>query len=563
MTLENRIVFEIAMGIGNELDFTTMLKSSLSTYLRRLNCVSGIILESVTRDEGYRYESVFSIPRRSFDRLSGLPEIRRIMEISTEDGVEELLAGLPLQVSNGRNGLVFVFELEDYGILILEKNDGTLSNKLIQYLLPLNRKLSRACLLSRQSEIIRQKNEALENEIRQRKVAEEARCSIEHQVIQTQKLESLGVLAGGIAHDFNNLLMGILCNADIALMDVEETSEAASSVETIKNISKQAANLCDQILLYSGKATLKKEQIAPVEIVDGIRDLIRTSVSRKVEVKYHFDDGLPAISGDIFQLRQVVVNLLTNASEAIGESSGFINVFLSVKRLEEEDRESLILGDGFKPGSYCRLRVCDTGCGMDPVTRERIFEPFYTTKFSGRGLGLASVLGVVRSHNAFLKLDSTAGQGSCFDIFFPISEQTAAGRMEEKDAAPLPAGEKPIILVVDDEYIIASLVCRMLKKMGFEAWLEVSPLDAIERLRQEPAKCGIAILDMKMPEMDGGELFDALRKINPDLTGILSSGYYETDLDETFRNRGFSAFLHKPYEIKELQKILAELLDKD
>jgi len=561
MKLEHRLVLEIAMGIGNGRGFSRMLRSSMNTYLHRLNCTSGTVLERSADDGEVFFEPVFSIPGRSFSRLSGIPEVSRVTELFSAEQEADFLSSLPQCIETRDGAVVYIFSLKDFGLLLLEKTDGHLSSTLLEYLLPLNRKLSCACLLCRQNDIITQENEELGRQIRQRKESEAARRSLEQRVIQRQKLESLGVLAGGIAHDFNNLLMGILCNADIALMDVEESSEAASSVQTIKKISRQAAMLCDQILLYSGEAAMKKEPLSLAEMIEGIHDLIRASVSKKVEVKYLFDSALPLISGDIVQLRQVVLNLLINASEAIGQDTGFINVSLNESSLTEEDRETFFLGKGFVPGRYVTLRISDTGCGMDRITQARIFEPFFTTKFSGRGLGLAAVLGVVRSHESFLRLESIPGEGSSFELFFPPADQE---RKEESPAVSvaISQGVKQAILVVDDEYIIASLVCRMLKKMGLEVWLEVSPLEAIERVKANPEGCRFAILDMKMPDMDGGELFEALRKIKPDLIGILSSGYYEADLDETYKNRGFAAFLHKPYELKELQDALLQALEQ-
>lgn len=562
MTLENQIIFEIAMGIGNELDLQLMLRHSLSIYLRRLNCTSGVVLEKQENEAGVRLVPVFSIPRRAYNRMTTNREIRALTGEMEAADYRKRLGLLPRIVENGGKRRLILLDLEGYGILILEKTDGILENKLIRSLLPVNDKLARACLLSRQTGIIHQKNEELKREIRQRIEAEEARKTLEHQVLQTQKLESLGVLAGGIAHDFNNLLMGILCNADIALMDVEENSEASGCITTIKKISRQASGLCDQILLYSGKATLQKEPLVLADLILGMEDLIATSVSRKVAIEYHFEHDLPEIVGDSGQLRQVVLNLLTNAAEAIGSDSGTIKVHLDAVTLMEDDSGRFYFENEFEPGRYLRFRVRDSGVGMDPSVRERIFEPFYTTKFSGRGLGLASVLGVVRSHGGIIEVKSEPGDGACFMIYFPVS--SAPDETKSAPAEHIPAAEgtssEETILVVDDEFIIASLVARMLRKMGYAVDVSTEPESALATVRDNPAKYDLVIMDMQMPHMDGVELFAAIRELNPQIRGVLSSGYYEADLDDSIQRSGFIAFLHKPYEIDILRKTVRQAL---
>lgn len=559
MTLENQIIFEIAMGVGNDLDLTVMLKKSLSIYLRRLNCTSGAVLERRGDREAVTLAPVFSIPRNAFERMARTAELAWTRETMELRACEKRVKTLPEKIATPAGRTLFLFALEDFGLLILEKTDGNLSEKLIRSLLPVNEKLARACLLCRQTDLISQKNQELEREIGQRIAAEEARRLMEHQIIQAQKLESLGVLAGGIAHDFNNLLMGILCNADIAMMDIREGSEAAACVETIKRISKQASGLCDQILLYSGKASLREEPVAMRQLIEEMTDLIDTSISKKVRIRYHFDPHLPQISGDSTQLRQVILNLLINSSEAIGGELGFIDVSLSVEDLDPASERRFYFDKEYEAGRYFCLTVADSGCGMDDQTRNRIFEPFFTTKFSGRGLGLAAVLGAVHSHRGLIDVQSTPGEGTEFNIYFPVIPMVGTVALDvEKTASREMAGKRA--LVVDDEYVIASLVARMLQLMGFEALIFTDPRKALEEVLRKTGGFDLAVIDMKMPEMDGVDLFHAIRLQLPDIRGILTSGYYETELDDSCKNSGFSAFLHKPYEFKSLQKTIRTVM---
>jgi PAS domain S-box-containing protein len=259
------------------------------------------------------------------------------------------------------------------------------------------------------------------------------RIKIQEQIQQTQKLESLGVLAGGIAHDFNNLLMGIMGNADLALMELSKVSPARENVEEIKAASARAADLCRQMLAYSGKGRFVIEPINLSEVVEEMTHMLEVSISKNVVLKFNFGENLPATRVDVTQIRQVIMNLITNASEAIGERSGVVSITTGTMACDKEYLEETYIEDDLAPGLYLTLEVADTGCGMDEETLHRIFEPFYTTKFTGRGLGLAAVLGIVRGHKGAIKIYSEPGQGTTVRLLLPACE----------DAPPPPKSTSP------------------------------------------------------------------------------------------------------------------------
>ena len=290
-------------------------------------------------------------------------------------------------------------------------------------------------------------------DITERKNAEEERRKIETQIQVTQKLESLGVLAGGIAHDFNNLLMAILGNIDLALMDMTPSSPVRSNLLEAAKASQRAADLCRQMLAYSGRGRFSSEAIDLNEAVEEMGHMLEVSISKKALLRYNFASGLPAIDADATQIRQIIMNLVINASDAIGERSGIISISTGAIYCDRDFLSETWLNEQLSAGLYAYVEVADTGCGMDKETLPRIFDPFFTTKFTGRGLGLAAVLGIVRSHKGAIKVYSEKGRGTTFKVLFPALEKPA----EHSDGASVSGNEwrgSGMVLLADDEETI-------------------------------------------------------------------------------------------------------------
>ena len=404
-------------------------------------------------------------------------------------------------------------------------------------------------------------------DITERKRAEEARLSLERQVQHSQKLESLGVLAGGIAHDFNNLLMAILGNADVALANLPAGSLARASIEAIEAAARRASEVANQMLAYSGKGKFVVAPLALSELVAEMSQLLRVAISKKVVLRCSFAEGLPSFDGDATQVRQVVMNLITNASEAIGDQTGQIQLTTSAMVCDRAylDGRAIVRdrlhGAPLREGRYVFLEVADTGCGMTPETIERIFEPFFTTKFTGRGLGLSALLGIVHGHSGAIEIRSEVGAGTTIRVLFPMNVATdAVSSTVVRNPTPEP-GSKGLILFVDDEEAIRTVVQQMLENLGFDVLLASNGQDAIELFRERQHEIAAVIVDLTMPILDGEQTFRQLRLIRPDAKVILSSGYSNLKVSPRFANGGLAGFLKKPFDMHELEGLLADALD--
>jgi len=402
-------------------------------------------------------------------------------------------------------------------------------------------------------------------DLTERKRAEEEQLSLERQVQQAQKLESLGTLAGGIAHDFNNLLMAILGNADLALRDLSPHAPARHNVKEIVKASRCAAELARQMLAYSGKGRFVIEPIDLNEFVEEMSHLLEVSVSKKVALKYNFADSLPVIEGDATQVRQVIMNLITNASEAIGDNSGVISVSTGVMDCDTTYLNNIRVDEDLPEGTYVFLEVADTGCGMDEETTAKIFDPFFTTKFTGRGLGMAAVLGIVHGHNGAIKIYSEPGKGSTIKVLFPVSDKyRGTGPVQEtgETGAETPVPAMPgTILFADDEKTIRVVGKEMLEQAGFTVLTAADGRAALDVFREHAADIVCVILDLTMPRMDGEETFRELRRIDKDVRVIMSSGYNEQEITQRFAGKGLAGFIQKPYQSHELTEKLMQVLE--
>jgi len=383
------------------------------------------------------------------------------------------------------------------------------------------------------------------------------RKTLERKLAEKQKLESIGLLAGGIAHDFNNLLVGILGNASLAQEMLPAGSPVIRVLDGVVNASERAAHLTREMLAYSGKGQLLIQPVNLSQITPEVTRLIESSISNRTLLRFELAADLPPVSADVGQIQQVIMNLVINAAEAIGDEPGVITIRTGVQEVDGDFLRGLPDALEIQPGQYVSLEVCDTGHGMDEATKARIFDPFFSTKFTGRGLGLAAVWGIVRGHKGALKVTSAPGKGSTFLVLFPAAEASAS-----KPEAPAPAtgavgGPEPI-LVVDDEPIVLRTTKAALEQRGFQVLRAESGKAAIETLKRERDRVSIVVLDLSMPGMSGQETLLELRRIKPAIEVIVSSGYSESEALRIFSGQHISAFLQKPFSAARLaEKIQA------
>jgi len=397
-------------------------------------------------------------------------------------------------------------------------------------------------------------------DISERKRAERERQQLQQQMQQSQKLESLGVLAGGIAHDFNNLLMAILGNASLALMKMRPESPSLLHIEKIESAARRAAELTNQMLAYSGRGKFVVEPLTLSRVVAEMRHLLEAVVSKKVVLKYDFAGDIPRVEADAAQIRQVVMNLILNGSDAIGDRSGVISVTTGALKADRAYLTDTYMDWDLPEGYYVFLEVSDTGQGMDPATRSKIFDPFFTTKFSGRGLGLAAVLGIVRGHGGAIKVYSEPGRGTTVKVLLPAADEPREVKVVKPRAADDWRGEG-LVLVVDDEEMIRETARMILEAAGFDVLLAEDGRDGVEVFREHADEICVVLLDMTMPHMGGEEAFTELRRIRSDVRVILSSGYNEQEATNRFAGKGLAGFIQKPYHPQDLAALLRGILE--
>jgi PAS domain S-box-containing protein len=394
-------------------------------------------------------------------------------------------------------------------------------------------------------------------DITELKRAEEERARIESHMQEVQKLESLGLMAGGIAHDFNNLLVAILGNADLALLSLSHSSPARVYVEDISRASMRAADLCRQMLAYAGKGRFVLGRYNLSKIVKEMTQILEVSISKKAILRYDFEDALPAVEVDPTQMQQVIMNLITNASESLDNQRGLISVSTGVMDCDRDYLADSYLDDELAGGRYVYLEVADTGAGMDGETRRRIFDPFFTTKFTGRGLGLAAVLGIVRGHLGAIKVDSEVGRGTTFKVLLPAQEWVPAEQGPEavQTAPTLPCGGT--ILLIDDDPVVRKVASQMLDRLGFQVLAAANGQEGLKVFGENRGEIDCVILDLTMPEMGGEEVFRELRRLQSDVRVILCSGYNEQEVTQRFVGSSLAGFIQKPYTLAKLLEVLS------
>ena len=369
------------------------------------------------------------------------------------------------------------------------------------------------------------------------------RRRLEEQFRESQKFETIGTLAGGVAHDFNNLLTSIMGNASLVLDALPGSNAHRQKLEDIVRAGQRAAELTHQLLAYSGKGRHFMQKVELSSLIERVETLIEATVPRRVSLEVRLERGLPRIDADPNQVQQVVLNLVSNAAEAIDDASG-----------------TIFITTGADPSGYVYLEVQDSGCGMDTLTRTRMFDPFFTTKFTGRGLGLAAVAGIARSHKANIQVQSTPGKGSTFRVSFPADEAAAPAAAEIAPRHAAAAGAT--VLVVDEEEMVRRIACATLEGRGYKVLAAVNGMDAVTKAR-ECADLSVVLLDLTMPVMGGEEAIDQILEARPGVRVIVSTGCDRRDAIACFGHKNVAAYLQKPYTSRQLgERVDSVLADR-
>jgi PAS domain S-box-containing protein len=374
-----------------------------------------------------------------------------------------------------------------------------------------------------------------------------------------QKLESLGLMAGGIAHDFNNLLTMMLGNMNLARQTLDQPAEAARHLDHAEQVLHRAADLTRQLLAYSGRGVFVVGPLCLNRLVEDMTPLLTVGISRHARIQCELHARLPWIEGDATQLQQVLLNLVTNAADAIAPGEGVITVRTRRVDLDQAALDTDFPGSGLAPGIHILLEVQDSGQGMDDEVRRRLFDPFFSTKGPGRGLGLSAMLGILRGHRGAVRVDSEPGRGTTFTLAFPRLKGSGTPKAEALPA-PAPFAARLTILVVDDEPGLRETTAALLQKRGWTVRLAEDGQDALEQLESDPA-VDVVLLDLTMPRVDGLQALPRIQELAPGARVILSSGYTSQELHGLLRDLGAAGFLQKPYGAAELEAALRKALE--
>jgi signal transduction histidine kinase/CheY-like chemotaxis protein len=373
---------------------------------------------------------------------------------------------------------------------------------------------------------------------------------LEEQLRQAAKMEALGVLAGGVAHDFNNVLGSILANAELALDVSPPDMPAVDLLTDIVRATRRAGDFCKQMLAYAGRGSLTASQFDIGALIPELDGLVRAALSKKATLEYSLHQEPVFVEGDENQLLQVVMNLVTNAAEALGDREGRIVVGTTVAHYGTPELQLLSPKDDLDGGDYVRITVSDTGCGMSPETIARIFDPFYTTKFTGRGLGLAAVRGIVRHHRGTIRIESEVGKGTTFTVLLPTTTAVAQSEPDRQSSVQHVAIRR--VLLADDEKVLRMVIRKRLEFHGFEVTDAADGQEAIDIFTEDPDAIDCVILDLSMPRRSGEEVYRALREQRSDIPVILMSGFDEDEVARRFDGAQVVATLQKPVAADEL-----------
>jgi PAS domain S-box-containing protein len=402
--------------------------------------------------------------------------------------------------------------------------------------------------------------EGIARDVTDQKRRDEERALLEKRLQQTQKLESLGVLAGGIAHDFNNLLTGILGHVSLMRMDPKCTPELAEHGKHVEMAATRAADLCRQMLAYSGKGRFSVRRLELNDLVRETTQLLKLSIAKSTELRLELHGERAVVEADATQLQQVVMNLVLNASEACENQPGVVRVSTGVVEVTREELRDSFLAPDLPGGCYGFIEVADSGQGMSPETLALIFDPFFTTKFTGRGLGLSAVLGIVRGHSGAIRVHSEPGKGTTFRVLLPASDGEVRESVSSHPRAE-PRGDARV-LVVDDEDVVRTVTARILRALGYSVVLAADGLEGVATFRAKAEPIHVVLMDLTMPKLDGVAAFQELRRLDPQIPVILMSGYNEQDAVARFSGSGLAGFLQKPFTAETLSAKLASALRK-
>jgi PAS domain S-box-containing protein len=389
--------------------------------------------------------------------------------------------------------------------------------------------------------------------------AEEERLQLERQFLQAQKLESLGIMAGGIAHDFNNLLQSILGNMELAVVELAPGSEPQKLISSAMISAQQAANLSNLMLAYAGRGFINKKKLNLNLLVRKNADIFRSAASTAVSMELSLLAQLPPIIADEGQIQQVIMNLITNAAEAIEEQPGNIRVTTGVMDCDQTFLAASLLEQKPEPGRYVFLEVSDNGCGMSKDIINRLFDPFFTTKFTGRGLGMSAVMGIMKTYKGALLVESNLGKGTTFSVLFPASESAlTAPDQEPVSSQPeiSPVMDNPLsglAMVVDDEKSVLRTCAKMVKLCGFTVITACDGIEAVTKFREHSDEIDVVLMDLTMPNMDGIAAMTEIRSIRPAIKVILASGFNESELSERISGQPPAGFIRKPYSMNEIE----------
>ena len=402
--------------------------------------------------------------------------------------------------------------------------------------------------------MIRDISDRRSEELRQQRVKE--------RIERAQRLESLGVLAGGIAHDFNNILSSMLGNAELLRIDLGALDEDAENcMQNIETGCNHAADLCRQMLAYAGKGRYVIESVDISELVLGMQKLIHVSVPKSIVVHKELADNPPLIHADIAQMEQVVLNLLTNAAEAIGDEDGEIRLSTGVQTLTEKDMHAFEGAESMQPGDFVYLQVQDSGCGIRPEDMAHLFEPFFTTKFTGRGLGMSAILGILRSHGGGIHIDTVPDEGTTIRVLMPAQAEAVAKPVVQSSAKGQGDWKgSGAVLVVDDEMQLRDMASKMLTRMGFEPHIAEDGSQALNLLAERNGAFSAVLLDLTMPGLSGVDVLNQIRALYPDLKVIISTGYGEQALADHFKTTKPDGFVAKPYRYQQLVEAMLKTL---
>ncbi len=385
--------------------------------------------------------------------------------------------------------------------------------------------------------------------VTRRKDMERERIQLEEQLLQARKIESLGVLSGGVAHDFNNLLVGILSRASLAQTGLDSNSETYDHLNNITLAAERAAGLCDQMLAFSGKGTFESEPLDLNELLQEVEQLLKHTLDKNAELEINLSETISLFKADSSQICQLAMNLVMNASDSLEENPGKILIQSGVIQVTEKELNQACFNENLKPGNCIFFEVRDNGCGINEDMINKIFDPFYSTKFTGRGLGLAASIGIVRGHGGAIMVESQEGIGSTFRILFPVSKQAILPKT--KINIPTLAGEiDGTILIADDEEVVRNVTKQVLVKAGYQVEMVEDGQKAIEICKDDPSRFTAIILDKTMPGLNGEQTLKELRKLRVDSPVLLTSGYDVDSSQEPYEKQGFACFVKKPYRPK-------------